>query len=114
MTPAGKTTFKKETNTNVLTDQHIEAIMQAFDNKADIEHFAQSVAVEKIAGNDYNLSVSGYVEPKDTREKVDIVQLNGELKTTVAKDRSICVADIDVIVVRRLKVRMQNEKEQND
>jgi len=82
---SGEDYFKKGTNTNILTDQHIEAIMQAFDSKADIVHFAQSVASEIIANNDYNLSVSNYVQPKDTREKVDIVQLNAELKMTVAR-----------------------------
>ena len=35
--------------------------------------------------NDYNLSVSSYVEAKDNREVVNISQLNAELKTTVAK-----------------------------
>ncbi len=77
--------FKKETNNNVLTSEHIEQIMQAFDNKEDIDYFARSVAFETIAGNDYNLSVSAYVEPEDTREKIDITKLNAELKTTVKK-----------------------------
>ncbi|QEG37698.1 type I restriction-modification system subunit M [Bythopirellula goksoeyrii] len=94
---SGEDYFKKETNTNVLTDQHIEAIMQAFDTKANIDHFAQSVALDKIADNDYNLSVSSYVEPEDTREKVDIVKLNAELKTTVARIDKLR-SEIDSIV----------------
>ena len=43
------------------------------------------IANETIAKNDYNLSVSSYVEVKDTREKIDITKLNAELKTTVSK-----------------------------
>ena len=81
--------YKKETNNNVLTDSgennHIEQIMQAFDSKNDIAHFAESVEYTVIAANDYNLSVSSYVEVKDTREVVDINKLNAELKITVAK-----------------------------
>lgn len=77
--------FKKETNNNILTDEHIEQIMQVFDSKANIEHFAKSVPYETIVKNDYNLSVSSYVEAKDTREVIDITKLNAELKTTVAK-----------------------------
>ena len=89
--------FRKETNNNTLTDQHIEEIMQAFDSKADAAHFALSVSFEAIAANDYNLSVSSYVEARDNREVVDIAQLNAELKTTVARiDR--LRADIDAIV----------------
>ncbi|PIT07708.1 type I restriction-modification system subunit M [Snodgrassella communis] len=89
--------FKKETNNNVLTDKHIEEIIQVFASKQDVEYFAKSVANQTIADNDYNLSVSSYVEAEDTREIIDITQLNAELKNTVAKiDR--LRAQIDAIV----------------
>ena len=89
--------FKKETNNNVLLDSHIEQIMAVFDSKANVEHFAQSVPLEKVAANDYNLSVSSYVEAKDNREVVDIAKLNAELKTTVARI-DLLRKDIDAIV----------------
>ncbi len=89
--------FKKETNNNVLLDSHIEQIMQVFESKANVDHFAQSVPFERVASNDYNLSVSSYVEAKDNREVVDIAQLNAELKTTVAKIDQLR-KDIDAIV----------------
>ncbi|MFN8818982.1 MAG: type I restriction-modification system subunit M [Holosporaceae bacterium] len=89
--------FKKDTNNNVLLDTHIKEIMAVFDSKADEPHFAQSVPFEKVAANDYNLSVSSYVEAKDTREVVEIAQLNAELKTTVARIDQLR-KDIDAIV----------------
>lgn len=89
--------FKKETNNNVLLDTHIEKIMQVFDSKEDIEYFAQAIPVEKIVANDYNLSVSSYVEAKDNREVVDITRLNAELKITVSKIDKLR-KDIDAIV----------------
>lgn len=89
--------FKKETNNNVLLDAHIEQIMTVFDSKANVDHFAQSVPFEKVAANEYNLSVSSYVEAKDTREVVDIAQLNAELKTTVARIDQLRT-EIDAIV----------------
>ncbi len=89
--------FKKETNTNVLTDKHIDRIMEAFDSKKDSDHFAKSIDFDAIAKNGYNLSVSSYVEAKDTREVVDITALNAELKTTVAKIDQLR-KDIDAIV----------------
>jgi len=100
--------FKKETNNNTLTHDHIEKIMQAFDNKADVEHFAKSVNFDAIAANDYNLSVSSYVEAKDNREVVDIAQLNAELKTTVAKINKLR-AEIDAIVVEIEGVETEGE-----
>jgi type I restriction enzyme M protein len=54
-------------------------------SKENVAHFARSVPVAEIAANDYNLSVSSYVETEDTREITDITALNAELKTTVAK-----------------------------
>ena len=89
--------FKKETNNNVLTNDHIAQIMKVFDSKADVDHLSKSVDYDVIVANDYNLSVSSYVEAKDTREVVDISRLNEEIKTTVAKiDR--LRADIDAII----------------
>ena len=89
--------FKKETNNNALLDTHIDQIMAVFDSKANIEHFAQSVPLEKVAANGYNLSVSSYVEAKDNREVVDIAQLNAALKTTVARIDQLR-QEIDAIV----------------
>jgi type I restriction enzyme M protein len=89
--------FKKETNNNVLTDRHIEEIMQVFDSKKDIEYFARAVSFDAIAINDYNLSVSSYVEVKDNREVINISKLNAELKTTVAKIDKLRTS-IDAIV----------------
>jgi len=89
--------FKKETNNNVLTDEHIEQIIQAFDRKADKDHLAKSVPLEVVSGNDYNLSVNSYVKAKDTSEIIDIDKLNIELKNTVTRIDQLR-ADIDAIV----------------
>ena len=94
---SGEDFFKKETNNNILTDQHVERIMTLFDTKASEPHVAESVSREAIADNDYNLSVTSYVEAKDTREVIDIFQLNAELVTTVEKIQKLR-EDIDAIV----------------
>lgn len=94
---SGDEFFKKEGNTNVLEDGHIESIMEMFDSKKDVDHVAVSIDNTKIAENDYNLSVSSYVEAKDTREKIDIVELNKSLETTVSKVNELRT-DIDTIV----------------
>lgn len=89
--------FKKDTNTNMLTDGHIEQIMAMFDSKDNVDHLAKSVPLEQIAANDYNLSVSNYVEAKDNREVTDITKLNAEIKVTVARIDQLR-QDIDTIV----------------
>lgn len=79
----GEDFYKKVTNNNMLEDAHIEKIMEIFDTKENIDHVAVSIENDKIEENDYNLSVSSYVEAVDTREVVDIEVLNKELATTV-------------------------------
>ncbi|MDD3353214.1 type I restriction-modification system subunit M [Zoogloea sp.] len=89
--------FKKGTNNNLLLDEHIGQIMAVFDSKENVDHFTRSVPLEDVAANNYNLSVSSYVEAKDNREVVDIAKLNAELKTTVARIDQLR-KDIDAIV----------------
>jgi len=94
---SGKEFFDKKNNNNVMTDEHIQKIMDVFDNKENRDHVAQSIANEDIAANDYNLSVNSYVEAKDTREVIDITELNTEIKSTVVKIDQLR-SDIDLIV----------------
>ena len=101
--------FKKETNNNMLLDSHIEQIMQVFDSKANIDHFAKSVPLDQISVNDYNLSVSNYVDAKNTREVVNIAQLNAELKTTVARIEQLR-KEIDIIVAEIEGEGLDNEQ----
>lgn len=96
--------FKKETNINVLTDNddkkdpgHIQQIMQVFGDKANVAHFAISVDNKTIASRDYNLSVSRYVESKDTREVIDVVELNARIDQIVAQQATLRTS-IDEIV----------------
>ncbi|CAH1749392.1 Type I restriction-modification system, DNA-methyltransferase subunit M [Thauera humireducens] len=89
--------FDKKTNNNELSDSHIEQIMAVFSSKANVDHFAQSVPFEKVAANDYNLSVSSYIDAKDNREVVDIAQLNAELKATASRIDQLR-KEIDAIV----------------
>lgn len=89
--------FKKETNNNVLLPEHIDRIVDIFGNKEEIQYVATSVDNSKIAENDYNLSVSSYVEVEDKREVIDIVKLNAEVAQTV-KRIDMLRADIDNII----------------
>jgi len=93
----GEDFFKKVTNNNEMTDAHIEKVMRMFDTKEEVVHITTTIDNTKIAKNDYNLSVSSYVEPKDTREKIDIKELNKEVAITV-KNIDELRAEIDNIV----------------
>lgn len=77
--------FKKETNNNILEEKNIETIVEEFKNREEKEYFSRYVDIDEIVENDYNLSVSTYVEKEDTREKIDIKVLNKEIDATVKK-----------------------------
>ena len=94
--------FVKVTNNNKLTEANIEKIVGEFASRDDVEHFARLVSYEEIKENDYNLSVSTYVEAEDTREKIDIVKLNAEIEEIVAREQVLrneiakIIAEIEV------------------
>lgn len=92
----------KVTNSNKLTQKNINAIINAYAKRADHDHFTVKVANSDIAAQDYNLSVSTYVEQKDTREVIDIASLNTEIEEIVAREQVLrdeiakIIAEIEV------------------
>ena len=87
----------KVTNNNKLTQENIENILNAFTTRKNITHFSIVVPNSKIAEQEYNLSVSTYVEIEDTREKTDIKVLNKEIEEIVKRQDELRKA-IDEIV----------------
>jgi type I restriction enzyme M protein len=81
--------FRKEINNNALLDAHIDQIMAVFDSRANVDHFALAVPFEKVAANDYNLSVSSYIAAKDNRDAVDIKALNSKIVCIAARQMEL-------------------------
>jgi type I restriction enzyme M protein len=78
--------FEKSTNSNKLNDENIKTIIDAYIDRIDAEYFAHLVPNSEIAEQDYNLSVSTYVEQEDKREVINIVELNAERESIVARE----------------------------
>ena len=87
----------KVTNSNKLTAENIQSILQTYENKVSVDHVAKLVDNTDIANKDYTLSVSTYVEQEDTREVVDIHQLNEEIKGIVSRV-NVLRSEIDKII----------------
>ena len=87
----------KVTNNNKLTQENMDKIVDCFAKRDEIKHFSHLATYEEVSGNEYNLSVSTYVEAEDTREKIDIVKLNAEIKEIVAREEVLRKA-IDEII----------------
>ena len=75
----------KVTNSNKLSQENIERILTLYTERVDVAHTVRVAKGAEIAAEDYNLSVSTYVAPEDTREVIDINELNLQIKQTVAK-----------------------------
>lgn len=87
----------KVTKNNKLTRENIKKIVDCFANRNEIKHFSHLATYNEVTKNDYNLSVSSYVETLDTREEIDIVKLNAQIKEIVAREEMLRKA-IDEII----------------
>lgn len=75
--------YVKITNNNKLAPDNINHIMNLFTERKDIKFISKTIHYKDIVANDYNLSVSSYIERPDNREIIDIKSLNQQLKTIV-------------------------------
>lgn len=87
----------KVTNNNKLTDDNIASIVKYYTDRADVEHIAKLVPNSEVEKEDFNLSVSTYVEQEDTREVIDITELNKEIARIVEREAQLRT-EIDKIV----------------
>ena len=92
----------KVTNNNKLTEDNIKKIVDTFAERKEEKHFSYIAKYDEIKEQEYNLSVSTYVEAEDTREKIDIVKLNEEIAQIVAREQVLrdeiekIIAEIEV------------------
>ena len=84
-------------NKNSLSDENIDRIYRTYMGREEVEHFSRLIPNDYIIENDVNLSVSSYVEKKNTREKVDIKELNSEIEHIVVREQELR-EKIDAIV----------------
>lgn len=79
--------FEKLKNMNRLREEDIENIATVYHQFRDVERYAGVVSTEKIKENDYNLSVTRYVDVFGKEEHIDVPQVLLELKN-VEEDRT--------------------------
>ena len=87
----------KVTNNNKLSNKNIDKILELYKNKKNVDYESRYVKKDEIAKNDYNLSVSTYIEKEDTREKIDIDKLNAEIEEIVKREEKLRKEINDII-----------------
>lgn len=81
--------FEKVTNNNKLENNHIETILEAYKNRETNDNFAKLVTKEEIEEQDYNLSVSTYVNQSSKKEEINIEELNSNLNNVVTEENEL-------------------------
>ena len=76
--------FHKNDNANDM-----DTIVNAYINRENIKYFSKKVPIKEIVDNDYNLSVSSYIEQEDTREVIDINTVNMEIVDVLKRIREL-------------------------
>ena len=105
--------FVREGNKNRLNEENREHLLSLAFERKDVEHVAKLVSIDDIASNDWNLSVSSYVEPEDTREKVDIAELNNRIAGIVERQQQLRES-IDAIVAELEADQLVNTASDDD
>lgn len=89
--------FVRQGKNNVMNQAHRDKIVSMVEERREEQYVSKRVSAEEIAKNDYNLSISSYVEFEDTREKIDITELNAEIAQIVERQSELRTS-IDAIV----------------
>ncbi|MCF0217614.1 MAG: type I restriction-modification system subunit M [Malacoplasma sp.] len=87
----------KATNNNKLTQSNIKKIVETFANKNEEQYFSHLATQDEIVRNNYNLSISNYVQAKDTREKINIVEINAKIAEIVKNEQKLR-SEIDTFI----------------
>ena len=81
--------FVKNGNKNKLTKENQDHIFNVFQKREEEQYFSKLVSIDDILENESNLSVSSYVEQEDTREVINIKEVNATLQTLIAEGNEL-------------------------
>ena len=89
--------YVKVTNNNKLLEENISNIVKIFTNRESVQYVSKLASYEEVKEQNYNLSVSTYVEKEDTKEKIDIKVLNAKIEEIVKRENELRL-EIDKII----------------
>lgn len=81
--------YGEGTNQNVLRKEDHARILATYQQRAAIDRYACVATRSHIAGNDYNLNISRYVDMSEDEVHIDMAELNAEIKACQTQLRSL-------------------------
>lgn len=72
--------FEKDKNQNILTDEHVNKIVDTYKTRTTIDKYSYTATLEEIAENDYNLNIPRYVDTFEEEDPIDLSEVSKSLK----------------------------------
>ncbi|MBJ8350191.1 type I restriction-modification system subunit M [Streptococcus zalophi] len=76
--------FDKGKNQNIMTDEHLDKILEAYKSREDIDKFAHLATFEEIKENDFNLNIPRYVDTFEEEEVTPLAEIVANINQTNA------------------------------
>ena len=89
--------FDKGKNQNIMTDAHIEKILNAYKSREDMDKFAHLASFEEIVENDYNLNIPRYVDTFEEEEVEPLTEIVAKINQTNATIESQTASLLDML-----------------
>ncbi|WP_026835284.1 type I restriction-modification system subunit M [Eubacterium xylanophilum] len=74
--------FEKEKKQNVMKDEHIDKVLELYNNRETVEKQAYLASYDDIESNDFNLNIPRYVDTSEEEEEIDLKALTSNIKNT--------------------------------
>jgi len=74
--------FEKNKKQNRLRDEHIDKIIDTYQQRKEEERYSKRVSLEDIKENDFNLNISRYVSTAKPEKEIELKEVNKSLKDT--------------------------------
>lgn len=81
--------FEKGKNQNILRDEDIQRIMDAYASKKDIDKYAHLASIEELQENEFNLNIPRYVDTFEEDEEIDLNEVMAEYHRIDEEDKKI-------------------------
>lgn len=91
--------FKKEKNKNVLTDENIHRIFEAYKKRKDEKQYAHLASQQEVEDNGYNLNIPRYVDTSEPEPEIDLQQVLAQIAQDDAE-----IAELEKQVYAQLRL----------
>ena len=81
--------FEAGKNQNILRDEDIDKIVDAYVRRVDIDKFAHVATMAEIIENGYNLNIPRYVDTFEAEPEIDLAEVAGEIRRLQAEIRDV-------------------------